>query len=211
MFSDAAHDLTAKARIRDQALRLFSERGSEGVTVRDVAAAADVSPGLVIHHFKSKAGLREAVDDHVAHTFDAMLDSLTDSDLRDSLSGGDPTSLAEAFVASFPAGSPLPGYLRRLWLTNDPAGDRVFARWLNETERVLSALEEAGIARPSKDRRVRAAFLLVNDLAALLLARQLRDSLGIDLQTPAGMAAWADEAIDVYAQGAFRAHDKGET
>jgi AcrR family transcriptional regulator len=208
---DPARDLTAKARIREMALRLFAERGPDGVTVRDVAAAAEVSPGLVMHHFGSKAGLREAVDEHVVHAIDAMLDTLTGGELHDALTGGDPTSLAEAFVAGFPVGSPLPDYLRRLWLTNDPSGDSVFHRWLDESERVLAALEEAGIARPSKDRRVRAAFLLINDLALLLLAPQLRDALGFDLQTPAGMAAWTSEAVDVYAQGAFRAKAQGET
>ena len=213
MFNTAgpSSDLTAKARIRDKALLLFAEMGPDRVTVRDVAAAAEVSPGLVMHHFGSKAGLREAVDEHVAQSFDAMLDTLTDAELHDALVGGDATSLAEAFVGSFPAGSPLPNYLRRLWLTNDPTGDRVFRRWLAESERVLVALEAAGIARPSKDRRVRAAFLLVNDLALLLLAPQLRDALGFDLRTPAGMAAWTSEAIDVYAHGAFRARDQGET
>ena len=213
MFNTAgpSSDLTAKARIRDKALLLFAEMGPDRVTVRDVAAAAEVSPGLVMHHFGSKAGLREAVDEHVAQSFDAMLDTLTDAELHDALVGGDATSLAEAFVGSFPAGSPLPNYLRRLWLTNDPTGDRVFRRWLAESERVLVALEAAGIARPSRDRRVRAAFLLVNDLALLLLAPQLRDALGFDLRTPAGMAAWTSEAIDVYAHGAFRARDQGET
>jgi AcrR family transcriptional regulator len=213
MFSEArpSWDLTAKARIRDQALLLFAERGPDTVTVRDVAAAAEVSPGLVMHHFGSKAGLREAVDEHVAQTYDAILDNLTDAELHEALGGGDATSLAEAFVAGFPAGSPLPVYLRRLWLTNDPTGDRVFRRWLAVSERVLGAMEEAGVARPSKDRRVRAAFLLVNDLTMLLLARQLSDALGFDLQTPAGMAAWANEAVDVYSHGAFRAKDPGET
>jgi TetR/AcrR family transcriptional regulator, regulator of cefoperazone and chloramphenicol sensitivity len=213
MFSTAgaSSDLTAKARIRDEALQLFAERGPERVTVRDVAAAADVSPGLVMHHFGSKAGLREAVDAHVADSFDAIFDNLGDADLREALGGGDATSLAEAFVASFPAGSPLPDYLRRLWLTNDPTGHRVFRRYLAVSERVLVAMEQAGVARPSKDRRVRAAFLLVNDLAMLLLARQLSDALGFDLQTPAGMAAWAGEVVDVYSQGAFRATDRGDT
>jgi AcrR family transcriptional regulator len=163
-----------------------------------------------MHHFGSKAGLREAVDEHVATSFDAIFDNLTDADLREALGGGDATSLAEAFVGNFPAGSPLPEYLRRLWLTNDPTGDRVFRRYLAVSERVLVAMEEAGIARPSKDRRVRAAFLLVNDLSMLLLARQLSDALGFDLQTPTGMAAWAGEAVDVYAQGAFRAKDQGK-
>lgn len=206
-----SYDLTAKARIRDQALSLFAKRGPDAVTVRDVAAAAEVSPGLVMHHFGSKTGLREAVDEHVARSFDAMLETLTKAELHDALGGGDATSLAEAFLAGFPAGSPLPDYLRRLWLTNDPVGDRVFRHWLAATERVLLALETAGVARPSKDRRVRAAFLLVNDLALLLLRPQLEDALGLDLRTPAGMTAWTDEAIDVYAQGAFRGKDQAET
>jgi AcrR family transcriptional regulator len=212
MFSgtESSHDLTAKALIRERALRLFAEKGPDAVTVRDVAAAAEVSPGLVMHHFGSKAGLREAVDEHVARTFDRMLDSLSGAEMRDALVGGDVTSLAEAFLAGFPPGSPLPHYLRRLWLTNDPTGDRVFQRWLTESEGVLAALEEAGIARPSQDRRVRAAFLMVNDLATVLLARQIRDALGIDLQTPTGMAAWTSEVVDVYSQGAFRAPDRGE-
>ena len=212
MFSDSdpATDLTAKARIRDKALLLFAERGPEQVTVRDVASAAGVSPALVMHHFGSKAGLREAVDDHVAASWDAVLDNLTDADLHEALGGGDATSLAEAFVAGFPPGSPLPAYLRRLWLSNDPTGDRVFQRWLAVSERVLAAMEEAGVARPSKDRRVRAAFLLVNDLSMLLLAPQLGSALGLDLQTPAGMAAWASEAVDVYSRGAFRAKEEGD-
>jgi len=210
MSNPPAVDLTAKARIRQATLQLFAERGPDGVTVRDVAAAAEVSPGLVIHHFGSKAGLRRAVDEHVAQTFDAMLDGLADGELHEALGGGDTTSLAEAFVAGLPAGSPLLDNLRRLWLTNDPTGDRMFDRWLDVTERVLEALEEAGIARPSKDRRVRAAFLLVNDLALLLLAPQLRDAVGFDPRTSAGMAAWTSEAIDVYTRGAFRAPEEGE-
>jgi AcrR family transcriptional regulator len=209
--ADLSNDLTAKARIRDQALRLFAERGAERVTVRDVAVAAEVSPGLVMHHFGSKAGLREAVDEHVADSFDAILDRLTDADLQEAFSGGDTTSLAESFVAGFPADSPLPDYLRRLWLTNDPMGHRVFQRYLAVSERVLAAMEEAGVARPSKDRRMRAAFLLANDLAMLLLARQLSAALGFDLQTSAGMAAWASETVDVYSHGAFRATEQGQT
>ena len=38
---DPAHeDLTARARIRDAALRLFAERGIDGASVRDIAKAA---------------------------------------------------------------------------------------------------------------------------------------------------------------------------
>jgi TetR/AcrR family transcriptional regulator, regulator of cefoperazone and chloramphenicol sensitivity len=58
----AFEDLTARARIRDAAIRLFAERGIAGTTVRDIAQQAGVSPGLLRHHFGSKEALREACD-----------------------------------------------------------------------------------------------------------------------------------------------------
>ena len=58
----AFEDLTAQARIRDAALRLFGERGVEGTTIRDIARAAGVSGGLIRHHFGSKEDLRAACD-----------------------------------------------------------------------------------------------------------------------------------------------------
>jgi AcrR family transcriptional regulator len=194
---------TGRAAVRDAALRLFAERGPDAVTVRDIAAAASVSPALVIHHYGSKAGLRDAVDEHAARAFDAMIDAFGDGDLEDALTGGSTASLAEAFAAGFPPGSPLPAYLRRLLLSGDPTGDRLFVRWLTLSESVLTGLEQAGIARPSRDRRVRAAFLLVNDLAAILLARQIELACGTDPLGPEGMRRWAAEAADVYARGAF--------
>ncbi len=157
-----------------------------------------------MHHFGTKAGLRTAVDEHVARTFERIVDAL-EEDLAGALTGGGSATLAEAFTGAFPEGSPIPGYLRRLLLSNDRTGDAIFARWFELTERMLVGLEEIGVARPSRDRRVRAAFLLVNDLAALLLARQIGQVCGLQLLTPDGMEQWAAEVVDVYAEGAFRA------
>lgn len=61
----SASDLTAAARIRTVALELFAHRGVAATSIRDVAAAAAVSPGLVQHHFRTKEGLRAAVNQHV--------------------------------------------------------------------------------------------------------------------------------------------------
>src|SRR5712671_6454217 len=58
----ANSDLTAVARIRDAALQEFATRGVAATSIRDIARAAGVSPGLVQHHFRSKAGLRRAVE-----------------------------------------------------------------------------------------------------------------------------------------------------
>lgn len=203
-------DLTAKAAIRNAALRLFAEHGPDAVTVRQVAAAASVSPALVMHHFGSKAGLRAAVDDYVQRSVDALFDALAGDGLGEALTEPDSTSLAEAFLRGFPPGSPVPDYLRRLLLTNDPTGDHLFARWYRQCELVLAKLEADGVARPSKDPRARAAFLLVNDLAALLLARQVQQVSGVDLRTRDGLTRWSVEVVDVYSHGAFVGPERGK-
>jgi AcrR family transcriptional regulator len=46
-----------RRRILAAAGELFSARGYEGVTIRDIAAAADADPALVIRYFKSKNDL----------------------------------------------------------------------------------------------------------------------------------------------------------
>jgi TetR/AcrR family transcriptional regulator, regulator of cefoperazone and chloramphenicol sensitivity len=58
-------DLTAKARIRDAAMEMFGTQGVAASSLRAVAGAASVSPGLIVHHFGSKEGLIRAVDEAV--------------------------------------------------------------------------------------------------------------------------------------------------
>ena len=64
--SSVRADQTAAAAIRIAALELFAERGYSGVTVRQIAAAAGVSPALVIHHYGSKEKLRAVLEERVA-------------------------------------------------------------------------------------------------------------------------------------------------
>ena len=153
MRSVPADDRTARAIIRDEALRLFAARGPDGVTVRQIAVAAGVSPGLVLHHFGSKEGLRQAVDEHVLGLFDQMLGEMTGehaADLYDPAASG---SVAEAVVRHLPADSPLPEYLRRLLLADGGAGRELFRRLFRLSAATLDVLAAAGMAAPGRIRR----------------------------------------------------------
>ena len=194
----APDDRTARAVIRDEALRLFAGHGPDAVSVRQIAAAAGVSPGLVIHHFGSKDGLREAVDAHVLAMFGTMLGELTTPGLYDPGAAG---SLAEAVVRYLPADSPVPGYLRRLLLSGGDPGRELFRRLYEGSRTALHAMSEAGLAAPGADPEVRAAILMSNDLAVLLLREQLADVLGEDPLSAAGMARWGREMLAIYAAG----------
>ncbi|HEX5296694.1 MAG TPA: TetR family transcriptional regulator [Streptosporangiaceae bacterium] len=194
----APDDRTARAAIRDEALRLFAEHGPDAVSVRRIAAAAEVSPGLVIHHFGSKEGLREAVDAQVLAMFAAMLGQLTTPGLYDPGAAG---SLAEAVVRYLPPDSPVPGYLRRLLLSGGDPGWELFRRLYEGSRTALDAMSEAGLAARGADPAVRAAILMSNDLAVLLLREQLAEVLGTDPLSAAGMARWGREMLAIYAAG----------
>jgi TetR/AcrR family transcriptional regulator, regulator of cefoperazone and chloramphenicol sensitivity len=201
---DSAADLTARARIRERALELFAARGLDAVTVREIAAAAGVSPALVVHHYGSKQALREAVDAYVCKVFDALLEAVSELPAQalprrpEALAG-----FAELMVAHLPGGSVVPAYLRRLLLSGDEAGRDLFRRWYALTVAHAEELTAAGVMRRSDDAALRAAFLLVNDLAVVLLRDQLADVLGVDPLTPAGARRWAAETLDAYARGVF--------
>ncbi len=201
--SAASSDLTARARIRDCALELFAAKGPDAVTVREIAAAAGVSPALVVHHYGSKEGLRAAVDGHVAGVFDEMFDAVVAD--PSALSAGPDAAggLADLMLRALPEGSPVPAYLRRLLLAGDRTGRALFQGWFSASVAMTGQLVAAGVMRPTTDPPVRTAFLLINDLALVLLRDHLTDVLGIDPLSPDGMRRWAAEVVTAYTEGVF--------
>jgi AcrR family transcriptional regulator len=196
-------DRTARAIIRDEALRLFAARGPDAVTVRQIAAAAGVSPGLVIHHFGSKKGLCEVVDRHVLATFEAMFDEMTAQKAPDLFDPSATGSVTELMAAHLPPHSPVPAYLRRLLLTESDEGRVLFRRLFDASQTTLAALARAGLASSGQNPAVRAAVLLANDLAVLLLRDRLADVLGVDPLSHEGMTSWASEMLTIYGTGLF--------
>ena len=194
----AREDLTAAAAIRNAAMELFAERGYAGVTVRQVAAAAGVSPALVIHHYGSKENLRAVLDERVAAFVESML-----ADLARVPEEGGSASVAELFADRLEREPAMAGYVARLLRDGGPAGVALFGRLYQVTREGMHALGQAGVVRPSRDEPVRDAFLLSNDLAMLLLRPHLSEVVGIDPLSRDGLVRWSAEVVDVYTRGVF--------
>lgn len=194
-------DRTARAVIRDEALRLFADRGADAVTVRDIAAAAGVSAALVIRHYGSRDGLVAAVDDHVVVTLERVL-----AELADPASGApfDPTAatgLVDAVIGRLSADSALPRYLGRLLLDGGPGASAAFRRLHDAAQGALAGLVSQGLASPGDDPVVRAAFLLSNDLAVIMLRDRIAEVIGDDPLSVGGMRRWAGELTQIYDHG----------
>lgn len=193
MRSAANGDLTAKAQIRDTALRLFAADGFDAVGVRRIAAEVGVSPALVLHHFGSKQGLRQAIDDHVIATFDELVGTPTDGEVVAVLRGQDRSGV-DAFSARMAADPAVLSYLRRMLLSDDEAARRLVGHWHAMSVDMLTQLARRGLLDPGPDPAVRAALLLSADLGVILLRTQLTEVLGFDPLATEGIQRWAADS-----------------
>jgi AcrR family transcriptional regulator len=172
--SPAPDDLTARARIRQAAFEMFATQGVRSVTLRAIGGAAKVSPALVIHHYGSKQGVVEAVEEWVQ--------SLLRSSTADEGVSRDPAEANARRSAAFEqllAETPfLRSYIRRMLLEESPEGLDWFSRIVEDGASDLRRRESNGMARPSEDVQAVAAILDVIALGPLLLPQHLAHVLG---------------------------------
>ncbi|MCL2091718.1 MAG: TetR family transcriptional regulator [Micrococcales bacterium] len=162
----SVEDLTTRARIRDAAVLRFAADGF-GAPVRAVAADAGVSPGLVIHHFGSKGGLRQACDDHVL----TLIRQAKSEHIGRAAAG---LGFLEAF-ASADRYAPLVGYVLRSLQDGGPAGLAFVEHMVADAQRYIAEAVTAGVAHPSRDEAARVRYLVLSALGALMLSVTLDD------------------------------------
>jgi len=181
-------------------MRLFAERGFDATSIRDVAAEAGVSSSLVVHHFKTKARLKEATDARLISALASMIAELPTGE------GADFNETAGSMAEVLRDEPELMNYLRRMLVDGGDAASGVFLGIVEATVTALAAQEAAGIVRPSVDARTRAAFLIVNDLGAIILRDLVEQAIGFDPLSPAGMRQWGAVVMDVYTRGIYQLH-----
>jgi AcrR family transcriptional regulator len=151
-------DLTARARVRDAAVECFAEQGFDA-PFRMIAARAGVSPGLITHHFGSKAALRAQCDAEVLRRYRAaksdgiarpsahLLEGLTDP-------GASATILVYILRAIHAGGQPARDFLESL---------------IDDARAVMAEGVASGLVRPSRDEEARLRYLTYQTLGALLV------------------------------------------
>ncbi|WP_302893220.1 TetR/AcrR family transcriptional regulator [Actinomadura luzonensis] len=177
-------DLTARARIRDAAVRLFGELGFERTTFRAVAAIAGVAPSLVRHHFGSKQGLRQACDEQLIRML-RRLDARVEADGMRAAPDVRPSALG-----------PYQRYLGRA--LSEGAAGALFDEFVRIHERWLAQADAARPDEPQADLRARAAVRTAMTLSIAVLHEHVARSMDADLTTPEGEARLLRALLEVH-------------
>ena len=195
MSSVAPEDLTAYARIRNAALELFAANGTKATTIRHVAARADVSPGLVQHHFGTKAGLRKAVDEFV---LDDARQTITDLPKPIDERTAEFARRMGEVIRTRPAAML---YLARSASDGDELGLATFKALVEFGVPQLREMQKAGQLAPDLDLEWSTLQLLMFNLATMLFEPAISHALGASLLTDEGRQRWNAAATSLFARG----------
>jgi TetR/AcrR family transcriptional regulator, regulator of cefoperazone and chloramphenicol sensitivity len=181
-----AADLTAVARIRNAALDGFARDGVAATSIRSVAEAAGVSPGLVQHHFPSKAALRIAVNEYVIRI---AREAFADVPVE-----GDAAAIFEDFgdritalVREHPTAL---RYVARAAAEGDPAALDLFDGFVAITEAQQGRLADAGLLEPGLDRTWAALHLVVFNLGTVMLEEAIDRHLPEPFRREESLERW---------------------
>ncbi len=193
-----ADDRTAQARLRDAAIAVVADRGSSALTARAVAERAQLSAGLIRHHFGSMAELEKACDEHVVALIrDQKASAMAEGTSFDMLQGLRASNNGEALR-----------YLSHRLVEGSEAIDRLVDMLVEDAERYLDLGVDHGVIHPSAQPRTRAALLTLFSLGTLVLGRHARRLLDVDvgsadLQSEPGITHYIGAYLELFSTGLF--------
>lgn len=189
-------DRSGRERILDAAISRFAAQGVAGTSLKVIAEEAGVSQGLVVHHFGSKEGLREACD---AQVLDAIR-----GQMRAAAAEGAQLDVLEAFRRRQEQhASALPYLARALADGHTSVGDLV-DELAEETVRATEQNVANGTYVPTDHPRERALVLLIWSLGAVVLHEHVQRLLGAELAgEPKALLPYLRGATEILTNGLF--------
>jgi AcrR family transcriptional regulator len=190
---------STRERICEAALLGFAESGVEATSIRDVAAAAGVSPGLVQHHFATKDKLREAVNGYVveraAETFAELPSGDSAEEIQREL-GDRVTGWAREHPEALL-------YVARLSADEDPAALEIFDAFLGIASSQWERLAEEGLLRPDVDLDWAALQAIVLILGSALFEGAISRHLPAPWRNPEQLEKWNRANSDLFRRGLY--------
>jgi len=169
---DDALSGNGRDRLLKTGLRMFAENGFDGTTVRDLAAAAGVSFGLIRKHFGSKDGLRDAVEEYVLTELQGFYARSLPADT------GDFAQAAQSAVEFFEHDRDILLYLRFALMHPQKGTQNLIQRYFDMYRNIVDELVKNGRVNPNADLRWGAFMLMFMQLGPLIMEPFAEQLLG---------------------------------
>jgi len=193
-------DLTAAARIRNAALELFARDGVAATSIRDVASAAGVSPGLVQHHFKTKTDLEQAVNDYVLRigleASEGLEKSTAEAHTEELF-----TEMGERITSLVREHRSALLYVIRSAAQGERAGLEIFDAFLALVDQHVERLSEDGTLRQDVDRLWAGLQIVILDLGTVLLEPAIERHLPGSMRDPDQLERWRKACTELLSRG----------
>lgn len=180
------------------AIGRFSREGF-GAPLRAIAADAGVSAALLVKRYGSKEALREAADEAVLEWIRRVKSESIGSAARGTLMLTLPAAQREASV--------LLGYIVHAVLDGGALARHLLEQMVTDAEGYIAEAVAQGLARPSRDERARARYLVQSGLGSLLVS----SLLGPSAAPPTGGTSFAGTPPAGTPSGDTRSADGADT
>lgn len=188
-----------KERIRDAALRCFAVRGIAATTLRAIAETAEVSIGLVQHHFRTKAALTAAVDQYVLQAVSEALEPATPPEPH-----SDNLNEAGRRLTALMADRPdVMSYLGRALAEGGALGSVIFTGLVGISAGQGETFGQQGSLRPDLDPDWGALNPLILRIGAIILHPYIELYLGESFFTEPQLRRWDAAVTSLIRRGQF--------
>lgn len=184
--SPAAPEETAPGRrqLLLAGMKLFAERGFAGVGLREIAAEAGVSLGLVRTHFGSKDGLRAAIDEHVLEEIKHLYATVLEH------SGTEALGMAvEDALEWISRDRDALMYARMALMEKSPGSQALFDEILSIMRQFIDMNAKRGLLQPGVDREWAAIYLVFDFIGPAIVEPFAKSAFGKSMYSKPMIAA----------------------
>ena len=193
-------DLSPYAKIRHAALELFARGGVDATSVRAIAKAAGVSPGLVQHYFPSKADLRNAVDQYVLEVTATAFANLPGPGTT---SASRVEEISQRVIGLFRERALGQRYVARGLIDTDERALAIFDAVFQLVKQLIEEDVREGRAEPDLDLTWAALHVVVYHFGVVLLEHAINRQLPDPIRSEPGLERWRQSTVALYRHGLY--------
>jgi AcrR family transcriptional regulator len=181
-------------RIRTAALDGFARQGVGITSIRYIAEAAGVSPGLIQHYFPSKTALRAAVDKHVTEVAREALEVReVPGDPVEDMAQRLTALVGEHFLALL--------YVARGVAEQDEAALAIFDTLTGLCHDQLAEFQRRGLLRPDLDLEWAALHTVLINLGTVIMEPGVSRQLGRPFLAKQQLDRWKQATLALFVAG----------